>query len=559
MSNKVLDTNYFKKVTDFGKNVFKSEMNNTGATYNIFDFVVNNVIALILIFIIFSIILWAFSFYQNKKKIKASKTISDSFQHGQLDNTEELTVSANNIKPPKQISKYSFTFNLLINDFYCYKGKWKCIMLKGINMSNYEPKECSDFPLRGELNNINRNISPSSCFKFVCNDELNELNNTLHNSKELEERVDPDDINKRVDLICRATKMGREGKDLLACGMSKCKLMEKDMLRGHANSFIDAHKEYCNKVYIGENKVEKDTNKRYDDGADNVCSNKILIEKYPHLIPRDLTKFLASKKLDRNNLEKYDDITAVHEQDFTSETIESCWDDVISNLPIQAPGVWLHPYVNNMRIVLTTYSTKEFDKDNFNFSHSHDKTSFTDSKYNITRINNNLVCDEHPNVTRYAPSCSTVAEKTNTRSENVYREFFDIENIPIKELFHLALVINENACEVYFSGKLVKTQILFGEPRYNKGDLYLNHKGNLNGSLMDFKFIPHTLTQQNILSLLREKPMIQDGEVTGIKIDKEHQHDFKFVHTHKFEHNTEGEHNHTLEEQDVDTNYFVQE
>ena len=74
---------------------------------------------------------------------------------------------------------------------------------------------------------------------------------------------------------------------------------------------------------------------------------------------------------------------------------------------------------------------------------------------------------------------------------------------------------------------------------------------------MDFKFIPHTLTQQNILSLLREKPMIQDGEVTGIKIDKEHQHDFKFVHTHKFEHNTEGEHNHTLEEQDVDTNYFV--
>ena len=28
MSNKVLDTNYFKKVTDFGKDVFKAEMNN---------------------------------------------------------------------------------------------------------------------------------------------------------------------------------------------------------------------------------------------------------------------------------------------------------------------------------------------------------------------------------------------------------------------------------------------------------------------------------------------------------------------------------------------------
>ena len=74
---------------------------------------------------------------------------------------------------------------------------------------------------------------------------------------------------------------------------------------------------------------------------------------------------------------------------------------------------------------------------------------------------------------------------------------------------------------------------------------------------MDFKFIQNALTQQNILSLLRQSPMIQDGETVGVKIDKEHQHDFKFVHTHKYEHNTEGEHGHTLEEQDVDTNYFV--
>ena len=71
MSNKVLDTNYFKKVTDFGKDVFKSEMNNTGATYNIFDFVVNNVIVLILLMVVFGLIYWAFSYYQNKKKIKS--------------------------------------------------------------------------------------------------------------------------------------------------------------------------------------------------------------------------------------------------------------------------------------------------------------------------------------------------------------------------------------------------------------------------------------------------------------------------------------------------------
>ena len=68
MSNQLAttDTNYFKKVTDFGKNVFKSELDNTGATYNIFDFVMNNLIVLILIFIIFGMIYWGFTYFQNQ-------------------------------------------------------------------------------------------------------------------------------------------------------------------------------------------------------------------------------------------------------------------------------------------------------------------------------------------------------------------------------------------------------------------------------------------------------------------------------------------------------------
>ena len=361
---------------------------------------------------------------------------------------------------------------------------------------------------------------PNIVSNMYCKEELDELNRTTNNPKDLELRVDPDNLNQRVDLICRATKMGKEGKDLLACGMSKCKLMGKDMLRGHANSFIDAHRDYCTKVYTTSHKVDKNTKERYADEVDNVCSNRVLMEKYPHLIPRDLTRFLGSKKLDRNNLSRYDDITSEHEPNAVGETIESCWDDVITTLPIQAPGCLVHPYVNNMRIVLTTYTTKKFDKDNFNFSHSHDNTSFSDNKYRISKINRDDTGTEHPNRIKYAPSCSTISNEQiepTTHRENAYREFFDIDNIPIKELFHFALVINGNSCEVYFNAKLIKTQVLFGEPRYNKGDLYLNHKGNLNGSIMDFKFIPHGLNQQNILNLLREKPMIQDSENLELK------------------------------------------
>ena len=169
MSNKIANgnTNYFKKVTDFGKNVFTSEFNNTGATYNIFDFVMNNLIVLILLFIIFGMIYWGFSFFQNQRRIQQNKTISDSFQHSQLDNSEELTVKCDSMEAPRQNTKYSYTFNLIINDFYCNKGKWKCLMLKGIDMTDYEPKDCNTFNYEGKPRDINRNISPEHCFKYV--------------------------------------------------------------------------------------------------------------------------------------------------------------------------------------------------------------------------------------------------------------------------------------------------------------------------------------------------------------------------------------------------------
>ena len=124
-------------------------------------------------------------------------------------------------------------------------------------------------------------------------------------------------------------------------GMSRRGLMYKNMLKGHANSFIDAHGEYCRQVYTTTHKVQKDTDKRYDDEVDNVCSNKTLMEKYPHLIPRDLSKFSTGKDLDRNNLDIYDDITRRKNRGTYSN--DNCWMHIVENLPIQSPGIWLHP------------------------------------------------------------------------------------------------------------------------------------------------------------------------------------------------------------------------
>ena len=557
-------TNYFKQVTDFGKNVFTSELKNTGATYTIFDFVFNNLMVLILLIIIIGLVVYGVTYIKNRNKVIEKKTIQDSYSHAQLDNKENHIVRCNKIEIPKEINKYSYAFNLIINDFYCNKGTWKCIMLKGIDMTDYEPKMCSEFGDNNERLRINKNIEPENCFKYVCPKEYNEFKLDGHNPNDLALKVDPDDLNERVELICRAYKKGDSAKKLLACGMSNCNLLGKDMLLGHANAFIDAHSDYCNKVYTDKIMVNKDTDKRYADEIDNVCSNKILIEKYPHLIPRDLTGFLNSKKLDRNNIDKYNDISVLSKEDLPVErTIETCWNDVITNLPIQAPGVWLHPFVNNMRIVLTTYTSKKFDRDSFLFSHSHDNTSFTDRKYHISKINKNAEGTEHPNVVKYeATNCgkvSNISDKVISQSEYVYREFFDVENIPIKEMFHFGLVINGHNAEVYINGKMVKTQILFGEPRYNKGDLYLNYGGNLNGTMTDFKFIAHALNQNNIINLLSRRPMIQDSGSIGIKIEKEHRHNLDFNHIHKYDDMLEEDHQHTLEDKNVPKDYYTED
>ena len=60
-------------------------------------------------------------------------------------------------------------------------------------------------------------------------------------------------------------------------------------------------------------------------------------------------------------------------------------------------------------------------------------------------------------------SCS----KKTKSDQNYYREYFDVKNIPIKEKFHLAIVINEKLVEVFINGQLHTSQILFGNPDYN--------------------------------------------------------------------------------------------
>ena len=74
-------------------------------------------------------------------------------------------------------------------------------MLKGIDMTDYEPKMCSEFGDNNERLRINKNIEPENCFKYVCPKEYNEFKLDGHNPNDLALEVDPNDLNERVEFL----------------------------------------------------------------------------------------------------------------------------------------------------------------------------------------------------------------------------------------------------------------------------------------------------------------------------------------------------------------------
>ena len=219
----------------------------------------------------------------------------------------------------------------------------------------------------------------------------------------------------------------------------------------------------------------------------------------------------------------------------------NCWEDVIRNYPTQNPGVWLHPFINDLRIVLTT-STYKTENDYSQYVnemiHPFKDTELRNLKnYNIVPLN----ADEHAGVSTSAQYSKCSNEQLNISNKKYYREYFDVKNIPVKEKFHLGIVINENAVEVYINGNLNTTQILFGKPNYNSGPLHINpgfgesksKKLKLNGIISDFKYYNKAINYQNIRNIMNEKSVIVQEDNKGI--ETEHTHSVEVEHEHDLE------------------------
>ena len=115
-----------------------------------------------------------------------------------------------------------------------------------------------------------------------------------------------------------------------------------------------------------------------------------------------------------------------------------------TSYPNRAPGVWLHPNKNSLRIYMNTY--------------------------------------DNP------------------------LEYIDIDNIPVKKWFHISISLNHKYLDIYFNGQLRKRKELTSLPRQNYGELWCCLFGGFEGYISKLQYHRKALDYTEIESIVKAGP-----------------------------------------------------
>ena len=115
-----------------------------------------------------------------------------------------------------------------------------------------------------------------------------------------------------------------------------------------------------------------------------------------------------------------------------------------TSFPNRAPGVWIHPNNNALRIYMNTY--------------------------------------ENP------------------------LEYIDLDNIPVRKWFHIAISLNHKYLDIYFNGQLRKRKELDSLPRQNYGDFWAGLFGGFEGYISRLQYHRKALDYKEIENIVREGP-----------------------------------------------------
>ena len=102
------------------------------------------------------------------------------------------------------------------------------------------------------------------------------------------------------------------------------------------------------------------------------------------------------------------------------------------------------------------------------------------------------------------PSNNTIRVYMNTMKEIL--EYVDIENIPLRKWVHMAIVVKNRSLKVYINGFLKINKDLTSLPRQNYGNLWVNLFGGFDGYLSQLQYFDHAVEASDIESIVANGP-----------------------------------------------------
>lgn len=112
--------------------------------------------------------------------------------------------------------------------------------------------------------------------------------------------------------------------------------------------------------------------------------------------------------------------------------------------PLRAPGIWLHPKDNSMRVYMNTF------KD--------------------------------------------------------IGEYVDVEGLPLNKWVHVAVAVRQRNLDIFINGNLVKRKLLEGIPKQNFGDLYINSFRGFSGYLSNIRYYDYYISFSELDNHLSDGP-----------------------------------------------------
>ena len=96
-------------------------------------------------------------------------------------------------------------------------------------------------------------------------------------------------------------------------------------------------------------------------------------------------------------------------------------------------------------------------------------------------------------------------------------EYVEVDNIPIKRWVHMGIVLNGRYLDIYINGYLRKRHELSGVVKQNFGDLWLNLFGGFEGYMCKMRYYRRAIEYNEVENIVRSGPSNEACGDTGEK------------------------------------------